>query len=59
MCWKSCAREAERRYRPVRRSDPAETGGALEAAGVPVIGTSPDAIDRQKTVNASSMRLTV
>jgi len=25
---------------------PAETGAGLEAAGVPIIGTSPDAIDR-------------
>lgn len=45
-CWKSCASRSQRRYRPVRRPDPAETGSCPEAAGVPVIGTSPDAIDR-------------
>jgi carbamoyl-phosphate synthase large subunit len=35
-----------RRHRAVRRPDAAEAGRALEAAGVPIIGTSPDSIDR-------------
>ncbi len=45
-CWKSCASRSQRRYRAVRRPDAAEAGARPEAAGVPVIGTSPDAIDR-------------
>ena len=37
---------AARRHRPVRRPDAAETRQAgLEAAGIPILGTTPDAID--------------
>lgn len=38
---------------------PLKLARALEAAGVPVIGTSPMLSTVQKTVNASSMRLSV
>ena len=40
------ARAAARRDRPVRRADAAQAGGAAAAAGVPILGTPPDAIDR-------------
>ena len=36
---------ASRRDRAVRRADAPEDRGALEAAGIPILGTSPDAID--------------
>ena len=38
-------REAVRRHRAVRRTDAAQARARLEAAGVPIIGTSPDSID--------------
>ena len=41
------AREADRRHRPVRRADAAAARRcALEKAGLPILGTTPDAIDR-------------
>ena len=39
------AKETGRRDRAVRRTDTAQLCRALEAAGAPIIGTSPDAID--------------
>ena len=37
--------KAQGRHRAVRRTDAAETRPGLEAAGAPIIGTSPDSID--------------
>ena len=38
-------RHAARRHRAVRRPDAAEARRALEQAGIPILGTPPDAID--------------
>ena len=38
-------RPRARRHRPVRRPDPAQSGEGAGAGGIPILGTSPDAID--------------
>jgi carbamoyl-phosphate synthase large subunit len=56
MCWKSCMSRAERHAAGVivqfGGQTPLKLAQALEDAGIPILGTSPDAIDWPRTASA-------